>query len=56
MVAPYGWPKAIPVLTELYVACLRGLFDLGELTTWKSSLIVRDSVQKMFISAHREIK
>jgi hypothetical protein len=54
--APYGQAVVIPVLAKIYDASLRGLFDLGELATWKSSLIALDFVQKMSISTHGEIK
>jgi hypothetical protein len=52
----YGRVAVVPVLAKLFDASLYGLFDLGNLTTWKFSLISLDSVHKMSISAHGEIK
>jgi hypothetical protein len=44
------------LLPKLLAASLRGLFDLRDLETWKSSLTALDSFQKMSISAQGEIK
>jgi hypothetical protein len=52
----YGRAAAVPMLAKLFDAYFRGLFNLVDLATWKSSLISLDSAQNMSISTHREIK
>jgi hypothetical protein len=37
--APHGRAAVVLVLTKLLAASLRVLVDLGDLATWKSSLI-----------------
>jgi hypothetical protein len=53
---PYMRAAVVPELAKLSNASFRGLFDLVNLATWKSSLSALDFVHKISISAHREIK
>jgi hypothetical protein len=40
----YGRVAIVPVLAKLFDASLYGMFDLGNLITWKSSLIFLDYI------------
>jgi hypothetical protein len=51
----YGWALAISMVDKACNPPLRGLFDLGKLSTHKSSLISYDFAQNVLISARRKI-